>query len=152
VSVVRNGSGHLAKGSILNPGGRPKTVVGFIKKAQQLCGADGLDMLNVLRTIALDEDARNSDRIAAADTLLSRGYGRVATQEEVVKMDGDKTVKAIDLTPLSPEEIVQLHNLLGKSVDGAKRVRELELQRDSEGGDGDAEDDGEDDGEDPEGQ
>ena len=71
--VERDERGRLLPGSkTLNPGGRPKAIA----QLRELCQASTKDAVRVLRDIMLDEKAKKSDRIAAANSLLDRGYGR----------------------------------------------------------------------------
>ena len=53
-------------------GGR-KPIPEDLREAFQLLGHDALEML---RSVMLDENARNADRIKAAEIILDRGYGR----------------------------------------------------------------------------
>ncbi len=53
-------------------GGR-KPIPEDMRKAFQLLGHDALEML---RAVMLDENARNADRIKAAEIILDRGWGK----------------------------------------------------------------------------
>ena len=53
-------------------GGR-KPIPENLREAFQILGHDALEML---RSVMLDKNARNADRIKAAEIILDRGYGR----------------------------------------------------------------------------
>ena len=61
-----------AKGTSGNPSGRPRASFDLAEMAK----AHGPAMLDVLVSIALDEQAPTSDRVRAAEAVLSRGHGR----------------------------------------------------------------------------
>lgn len=61
-----------AKGKSGNPGGRPKAVMDVIQLAR-----DATPMaMKTLRTIAENEEAPPAARVAAANALLDRGWGK----------------------------------------------------------------------------
>jgi hypothetical protein len=72
----------LKGGPSPNPGGRPKVVAEVRALAQQ----HGPDAIAALAEIALNPKAPTASRVAAAEALLDRGYGRPvqAVQAEVV--------------------------------------------------------------------
>jgi hypothetical protein len=67
-----------------NPNGRP----GVIAEIRDLARAKGAAALEVLMTIAEDEEKPAAARVAAASALLDRGYGRPA-------QDGDEKAETI---------------------------------------------------------
>ena len=56
-----------------NPNGRPK---GIGKRAREIAGGDPDRLLTVLLAIAEDDDAKDSDRIAATREYLDRAWGK----------------------------------------------------------------------------
>ena len=66
-----------------NPGGRPKLGVALADKVRKAT-KDGNAIVKLLVEIAEGGlDAKISDRLAAAEMLLSRGWGKAVTQMEV---------------------------------------------------------------------
>jgi hypothetical protein len=62
-----------------NPGGRPKVVA----EVRDLARQHTADAIETLVTIMSDEDAHHSARVAAANSLLDRGYGKAPASLEV---------------------------------------------------------------------
>jgi hypothetical protein len=60
------------KGQSGNPGGRPK-VIGDV---QELARQHTTEAVETLTSIMLDGDAAPAARVAAANAILDRGYGR----------------------------------------------------------------------------
>ena len=66
-----------------NPGGRPKLGVALADKVRKAT-KDGNTIVKLLVQIAEGGlEAKISDRLAAAEMLLSRGWGKAVTQMEV---------------------------------------------------------------------
>jgi hypothetical protein len=66
-----------------NPGGRPKLGVALAEKVRKAT-KDGNAIVKLLVEIAEGGlEAKISDRLAAAEMLLSRGWGKAVTQMEV---------------------------------------------------------------------
>lgn len=71
----------IAKGQVLNPGGRPK------KTAQELdliaaCRAKTPEALDVIVSIMMTSD-KDAVRLSAAQAIIERGYGKPIQQQDV---------------------------------------------------------------------
>ena len=86
------------KGQSGNPGGRPKALI----HVQELARAYTVAAIDTLAAIMSDKKASPSTRIAAANVLLDRGYGRPTT---IVDTYIDDTR---DVRELSDEELSAL--------------------------------------------
>ena len=73
--VPRAKHGGPIKGYTANPGGRPDT-----SELKQACRAKSQDALDTLIEIMNSQEARNMDRIKAAQALLDRGFGKPVQQ------------------------------------------------------------------------
>ena len=69
-----------------NPNGRPQSEL----DVQKLCRKYGTKAVDVLASLMDDQDARI--RLAAANSLLDRGFGRPSQQ---VTVDGDSTTSSV---------------------------------------------------------
>ena len=87
-------------GSSGNPGGRPRTV----HSIQELARKHTIEALDVLVQIMLNEKAPPNARVAAANTLLDRAYGKAPTFSTT---DPGTFKRAIDMTD---EELVAIIN------------------------------------------
>ena len=85
------------KGTSGNPGGRPK-VLGDV---QELARERSPDAINTLAAIMDDQKAPPAARVAAANALLDRGYGK-PTQPI------SQTLTKIDPTTMSDEELAAI--------------------------------------------
>ena len=85
------------KGVSGNPGGRPK-VLGDV---QELAREQSPQAINTLAKIMTDEKAPPAARVAAANALLDRGYGK-PTQPI------SKTVAKVDPNSMSDEELAAI--------------------------------------------
>ena len=72
---------------------KPKGI-GELKQAARNMS---LEMLNVMIRIALDDDERGSVRLAAADMVMTRGYGKPDSYHDTEE-DKALTMKPADLT------------------------------------------------------
>ncbi len=75
------------KGQSGNPSGRPKVVITI----RDLARKHGKTAINTLATICKDEKQPPAARVAAANSLLDRGYGR-APQHIDHEIQGEMTV------------------------------------------------------------
>jgi hypothetical protein len=75
---------QFKKGVSGNPGGRPR-VIGEVR---DLARQHTTDALNALVSIVNDGDANPGARVAAANTILDRGYGKAAASVEVKTSPG----------------------------------------------------------------
>ena len=85
------------KGTSGNPGGRPK-VLGDV---QELARERSPEALNILANVMRDEKAPPAARVAAANALLDRGYGK-PTQPI------SQTLTKIDPCTMSDEELAAI--------------------------------------------
>ena len=79
------------KGKSGNPGGRPKAA----HSIQELAREHTIEALDVLVQIMLNEKAPPNARVAAANTLLDRAYGKAPTFNT---SDTQVFKRAIDMT------------------------------------------------------
>lgn len=85
------------KGISGNPGGRPK-VLGEV---QELARQKSPEAVNTLSNIMHDEKAPPAARVAAANALLDRGYGKPTQQIS-------QTLAKIDPSSISDEELAAI--------------------------------------------
>jgi hypothetical protein len=78
--VPRRPNGTWLPGRTPNPGGRPRAGITVVSLARKHTRA----AVETLAEIAADPKAKRKDRIAAAEALLNRGWGRpvIAVSEE----------------------------------------------------------------------
>ena len=82
------------KGTSGNPGGRPRVLA----DVQELARERSPEAINILATVMRDEKAPPAARVAAANALLDRGYGK-PTQPI------SQTLTKIDPSTMSDEEL-----------------------------------------------
>lgn len=83
----------IAKGQVLNPGGRPK------KTPEELdliaaCKAKTPDALDVIVQIMMNSD-KDAVRLSAAQSIIERGYGK-PTQQQDINLTGQLLFTAIE--------------------------------------------------------
>lgn len=83
----------IAKGQVLNPGGRPK------KTPEELdliaaCKAKTPEALDVIVNIMMNSD-KDAVRLSAAQSIIERGYGK-PTQQQDVNLSGSLLFTAIE--------------------------------------------------------
>lgn len=96
-----------------NPTGRPKGV-GVDRPVRDLARVHTEEAIQVLVNILRDESARKDTRIAAAEALLNRGWGRPSQQ--------------VDVTSDSGLPLGAVINVLIASKDGAEHTPALEAR------------------------
>lgn len=79
--VSRDNRGRFTKGN--KSGGRPK-IPDDIK---EMCKALTPKAIETAKTIMLDEEAKDADRLRAAEIILDRGYGKPAQSVNVETND-----------------------------------------------------------------
>ena len=84
-------NGRFQPGTSGNPGGRPRAA----HSIQELAREHTIDALDVLVQIMLNEKAPPNARVAAANTLLDRAYGKAPTFSTT---DPGTFKRAIDMT------------------------------------------------------
>ena len=75
----------FVKGICPNPAGRPK-LPDSIKDAFKALAPESIE---VLRQIMQNKEARDGDRLRAAEIILNRGYGTPVQSIELSNKDGD---------------------------------------------------------------
>jgi hypothetical protein len=85
------------KGVSGNPGGRPRVLA----DVQELARERSPEAINILATVMRDEKAPPAARVAAANALLDRGYGK-PTQPI------SQTLTKIDPSTMSDEELAAI--------------------------------------------
>jgi hypothetical protein len=63
-----------------NPGGRPK---GLAKATRELVGEDGMPLVELWLSIAMDPLRRDADRLRASELLADRGWGKAAAFQPI---------------------------------------------------------------------
>jgi len=97
------GKGGFKKGQSGNPGGRPKVVA----EVRDLAQEHTEEAVSTLATIMMDEKAPHAARVAAANSILDRGYGKAPQHLNVTgKNDIAELLSSIDHGPeASPGEM-----------------------------------------------
>ena len=85
------------KGTSGNPGGRPRVLA----DVQELARERSPEAINILANVMRDEKAPPAARVAAANSLLDRGYGK-PTQPI------SQTLTKIDPSTMSDEELASI--------------------------------------------
>lgn len=97
MSAKRDNKGRFRKGQVGNPKGRPKEVAQVRKLAREYTQEAIETLADLMRN-----DSRGATRLAAANALLDRGYGKPAQAVEM-------TVEKLDDTEVLSKtwEIIQ---------------------------------------------
>ncbi len=90
---------------VLNPGQMTRTKKHIKEYAKHYCE----DMVNVLYEIATDDGNYARDRIAAAEAILNRGYGKPVDANKVESDNGD-TINVEKLTSAQLMNIITEYN------------------------------------------
>ena len=80
-----------------NPGGRPQVI----KEVRDLARAYTVEAIETLNSIMLDKKAPAAARIAAAQAILDRGYGKPS---QYMNMEESRPIAILSETPMSEEE------------------------------------------------
>ena len=96
-----------------NPGGRPKSLKAVKKLAQKKSER----AIHILAQIMEDETVKPVSRIAAANSILDRGYGKPSQEIKVEggENSGQERFKAM-ARALSPEELREMQRMLAKTA------------------------------------
>ncbi len=84
-------------------------------------------MLKVLIDIA-EYGESESARMAAANSVLDRGFGKAV---QPVEIQDESAARVLNLIGMPPEDMEQLHSLLGKALAGSKAVAQEQKQLES---------------------
>lgn len=93
----KTGKGGYTKGKSGNPRGRPKVV----KEIRELAKKHTEDAVKVLVEIMNSTGAKEAARVAAANSILDRGWGRPAQELELVGKDGGPIKSVLNVTFLT---------------------------------------------------
>jgi hypothetical protein len=93
----KTGKGGYNKGKSGNPRGRPKVV----KEVRALAKSHTEQAVNVLVEIMNSTGAREAARVAAANAILDRGWGRPAQELELVGKNGAPLKSVLNVTFLT---------------------------------------------------
>lgn len=85
MAVKRNKHGHVMKGSVLNPRGRPKRENSLAMRIRDLINVD--DIINEVRHLSLNSPSENI-RMQAYDFLMNWGHVKPAQRQEHVVLNG----------------------------------------------------------------
>ena len=97
--LIKDPAGRWLPGRSANPGGMTPDVA----MVKRIARKNGPKMVETLVSIALDKKAPHASRIAAANSVLDRGYGR---PEMSLSIDAD--VMRRKISELSVDELRQL--------------------------------------------
>jgi hypothetical protein len=107
---------RFKKGEVHNPGGRPAVV----REIRDACQAEGLNCVQTLIKIRDNENFPPITRIAAANSLLDRGYGRPVQGVAIQNMPALPDPKMIT-KQMTHAEAAQAY---------AETIHSLQLERD----------------------
>jgi hypothetical protein len=106
------------KGKSGNPGGRPKALI----EVQALARQHTVSAIATLSKIMGDDSAPPAARVAAANAILDRGFGKPA---QAVKVSGDEGGAPIAVN-------ANLDAFMAELAKVRKRLEETELERDGD--------------------
>jgi len=95
-----------------NPGGRPK---GLANATRELVGEDGMPLVELWLSIAMDPMHRDADRLRASELLADRGWGKITASQ-----------------PLEDDDPFGLADLEAAAEDFTRRLDRLRLVADEE--------------------
>ena len=81
------------KGQSGNPGGRPKVL----REVEALAREQTADAMQTLATIYKDKKAPYSARVAAANALLDRGWGKARQAVEMGSLEGSPLAHKVQI-------------------------------------------------------
>ena len=99
---IRADAGQMAKfqkGQSENPGGRPQAL----REVEELARAQTIDALKTLETIHKNPKAPPAARVAAANALLDRGWGKARQALEMGGLEGSPIAQKLTIEFVRPK-------------------------------------------------
>ena len=87
------------KGQSGNPGGRPKAL----RQVEELARTQTMDALKTLETIHKNPKAPPAARVAAANALLDRGWGKSRQALEMGNLEGSPNAHKLQICFVRPK-------------------------------------------------
>lgn len=125
MTVERDEDGKWLPGVSANPGGRSKSIATVIELAR----AHTADAIRTLSEIMLDKKAPESSRVAAANALIDRGYGR-PLQSFVGELSTPVQIDDLSETEIARRVAFVLERGLRKAQELGAITVDHEVQRD----------------------